>query len=123
MSSGEAARAWADAWQRGWRMHDAEPIAARYADEALIRTHPFRDAAYGPDGIRAYAQWAFADEEEVLEVGFGEPIADGDRAAVEYWAAVVTGGREQTIRGVSLLRFDAGGRVLEHRDFWASADV
>jgi hypothetical protein len=121
--SEEAAGAWADAWERGWRTHDPEPIAARYAPTALVRTHPFRDAAYGPEGIRGYAVWAFAEEEEILDVGFGDPIADGDRAAVEYWAAVVSGGRQQTIRGVSLLRFDDDGLVVEHRDFWASADV
>ena len=123
MSSGEAARAWADAWERGWRTHDADQIAARYADGALIRTHPFRDATYGPEGIRGYADWAFASEEDVVDVGFGDPITAGDRAAVEYWAAVVSGGREQTIRGVSLLRFDDDGLVVEHRDYWASADV
>ena len=120
MTAGEAARAWAEAWETGWRAHDVEPIAARYADGALVRTQPFRDATYGPDGIRAYTESAFADEEQLLAVGFGEPIAAGDRAAVEYSAVFVSSGREQTLRGVTLLRFNAAGLVVEHRDFWSS---
>jgi hypothetical protein len=45
-------------------------------------------------------------------------IVDGDRAAVRWSARtkLVDGGRED-LAGVSLLRFDANGLVVEHRDF------
>lgn len=58
-------------------------------------------------------------EEGDPEVWFGEPVVDGDRAAVEYWAILRLEGKEQTLAGTTLLRFDAEGRVVEHRDYWA----
>jgi ketosteroid isomerase-like protein len=111
----DAARAWVEAWELGWRTHDVEPIAARYAEGAVFRSHPFRE----PDDARAYVERVFADEEAEPEVWFGEPIAGGDRAAVEYWAIVRYEGRDHTLAGTTLLRFDADGLVVEHRDYWA----
>lgn len=53
---------------------------------------------------------------------FGRPIVDGDHAVVPWSAQtkLVDGGTED-LAGVSLLRFDASGLVLEHRDFWSGA--
>jgi hypothetical protein len=31
-------------------------------------------------------------------------------------------GREHTLAGTTLLRFDADGLVVEHRDYWALED-
>ena len=47
---------------------------------------------------------------------------DGDRAAVEWWAFVRENGRDVTLAGTSLLRFDGDGRCVEQRDAWAVAD-
>jgi hypothetical protein len=62
------------------------------------------------------------EEEETPEVWFGEPVTSGDRAAVEYWAAIHVEGEERTLAGVSFLRFDRDGLVVEHRDVWAEAE-
>ena len=35
-----------------------------------------------------YARWAFAEEEDDLELWWGEPLVAGNRAAVEWWAAL-----------------------------------
>jgi ketosteroid isomerase-like protein len=122
METAAAAERWVDGWTRGWRAHDPAPIAALYHESAVVRTHPFRDPVYGPEGIREYAREAFADEDEV-EFGFHEPlVGDDGRAAVEYWAHIRSGGQEQTLLGVSVLRFDEDGSVLEHRDYWALED-
>jgi hypothetical protein len=46
---------------------------------------------------------------------------DGDRAAVDWWAAITsTDGSVETIAGTSLLRFAPDGLVVEQRDVWAS---
>jgi ketosteroid isomerase-like protein len=111
-----AARAWVEAWSRGWPAKDVESIAAVYADDASYRSHPFREPH--PEGARGYASWAFSEQESV-EFWFGEPVASGDRAAVEYWAVLVEAGREMTIAGAAFLRFGADGRVEEHRDYWS----
>ena len=63
-----------------------------------------------------------AEEEGTTEAWFGEPVTSGGRAAVEYWATIRVEGRELTLAGVSLLRFDRDGLVVEHRDYWAEAD-
>ena len=53
------------------------------------------------------------------DVRFGEPVEEGDRAAVEWRAVfVLPGGEEQTIAGCSVLRFDDQGLVAEARDYW-----
>jgi len=116
---GAAARAWASGWERAWRAHDADAVAALYADDCVFRSHPFRDPHVGRAGARDYASWAFADEESVRDVRFAEPIATEERAAVEYWAVVVDSGTPATIAGIAVLRFDAGGLVTEQHDYWA----
>ncbi len=101
-------------WERGWREHDVGAIAALYADGACWQQHPFREPEPG------YLTRVF-EEEESAECQFGRPIVDGDQAAVPWTAQtrLVDGGTED-LAGVSLLRFDPSGLVLEHRDFWVS---
>jgi ketosteroid isomerase-like protein len=111
----DAAGAWVEAWELGWRTHDVAQIAARYAEDAVFRSHPFRE----PEDPRTYVERVLAEEEAEPEVWFGEPIVSGDRAAVEYWAILRVEGKEQTLAGATLLRFDADGLVVEHRDYWA----
>jgi SnoaL-like domain len=110
-----AARAWIDAWQRGWPAKDAELIAARYDPSASYRSHPFRDPTTALDYIR----WAFG-EEDLVRCWFGEPVTQDDRAAVEYWA-ILRGadGSETTVAGTAVLQFDSDGLVRTHRDYWA----
>jgi hypothetical protein len=79
-------------------------------------SHPFRD----PQAPREYAAWAFADQTDV-ELRFGAPVANGTRAAVDWWAVITEGAVVETIAGISLLRFAPDGRVVEQRDAWSSA--
>ena len=115
MDAAAAARAWVEGWTRGWENGDAEAIGALYAEDAVYRSHPFREPE---KSARDYALRAFADE-ELAECRFGEPVVDGDRAAVEYWAVLQADGDEETLAGIALLRFGADGRVVEQRDYWS----
>jgi hypothetical protein len=73
-------------------------------------------------GPAEYVRWAFADQQSA-ECRFGEPVVDGARAAVDWWAVVMsTDGSLQSLAGASLLRFDDDGLVVEQRDAWAEAD-
>jgi hypothetical protein len=117
METAAAAKSWAEEWARGWREHDSARIAALYADRAVFRSAPFRELAEP----RSYVDWAFADEDAV-ECRFADPLVLGDRAVVEYWAIIELEGREQTLAGVALLRFDANGLVAEQRDYWHMED-
>ena len=114
MDTREAAQRWADVWERGWREHDSDAIGALYADGALWQQHPFRDPEPG------YLARVF-DEEESARCEFGPPIVDGDRAAVPWSARTkLVGGGAEDLVGVSLLRFDRDGLVVEERDVWAA---
>ena len=104
-------------WERGWREHDAAAIAALYAEGAFWQQHPFREPEPG------YLSRAFA-EEESAQCRFGTPIVDGDQAAVPWSAQTrLTDGGTEDLAGVSLLRFGAGGLVVEERDFGLRADA
>lgn len=119
MNTAAAAR-WAREWERGWRTHDVAAILELYAEDVVWRTGPFRDVQRGRDGAREYVEWAFSDEEPDADVHFGEPLVAGDRAAVEWWAIVTADGVEQTLAGVSLLRFREDGLVTEQHDVWST---
>jgi hypothetical protein len=108
----EAAQRWADVWERGWREHDPEPIRRLYAEGAYWQQHPFREPEPG------YLTRVF-EEEESAQCQFGTPLVDGDRAAVTWsgQTELVDGGTEDLV-GVSLLRFDGDGLVIEQRDIW-----
>ena len=112
METREAAQRWADVWERGWPEHDTEAVGALYAKDAHWQQHPFREPEPG------YLARVF-DEEESASCEFGTPIVDGDRAAVEWSAkTTLTDGGTEDLVGVSLLRFDRDGLVVEQRDIW-----
>ena len=118
MDAQAAARAWIDAWTHAWRTLDAELLRPVYTDETVHRSHPFRE----PGNPIDYARWALAEEEGEPEVWMGDPLVDGDRAAVEWWAVVIENGKEVSLAGTSILRFDADGRVVEQSDYWGTTE-
>jgi ketosteroid isomerase-like protein len=109
-----AARRWVEVWERAWPAADVEAITGLYADDAVFYSHPFRDRQAPAE----YVAWAFG-EQAAAECRFGEPVAAGERAAVDWWAVITDrDGSEQTVAGTSLLRFAPDGRVVEQRDAW-----
>jgi hypothetical protein len=112
-----AARRWAEVWRRAWPARDADAIVALYADPVAYRALAFREPDLGLAGVRGYLDRNFALEEQI-ECWFGEPIAFGERAAVEWWASWVEEGTPLTLAGVTVLRFDKDGKVVDHRDYW-----
>jgi len=113
-----AARAWVDAWTRAWRALDADLLTPVYTADALHRSHPFRE----PGNPIDYARWAFSEEEGEPEVWMGEPVVDGDRAAIEWWAVVTENGKQVSLAGTSIVRFDQNGRAVEQTDYWGTGD-
>jgi SnoaL-like domain len=114
----EAARAWVAGWSRAWIAGDHELVGTLYTRDAVYRSHPFREPHAGAAGAADYARTAFG-EEEAVRVWFGEPVASGRRAAVEYWAILRAPDGEATLAGTTVLRFAPDGRVEEHREYWS----
>jgi hypothetical protein len=108
-----AVRRWIETWAYAWPAKDADAIAALYAADAAFRSQPFRDL----QSPRAYVEWAFSEQDEA-ECWFGEPVVEGDRAAIEYWGIVRYEGRDGTIAGIAFVRFGADGLVVAQRDCW-----
>ena len=118
MDAAAAARRWADTWERAWPAADVAAIACLYAADAVFFSHPFRERQTPTE----YVEWAFGDQAEA-ECRFGEPVVEGNRAAVDWWGVITTrDGSVQTVAGTSLLRFDDEGLVVEQRDAWNERD-
>jgi steroid Delta-isomerase len=115
-----AARRWRDTWERAWPAKDVDAIVALYAERVAYRALAFREPDLGLAGVRRYLEANFGVEEDVV-CRFGQPVAGGGRAAVEWWASWVEDGRELTLAGATFLRFDDDGRVVDHRDYWNEA--
>jgi hypothetical protein len=112
-----AVRRWIETWAYAWPAKDADAIAALYAADAAFRSQPFREL----QSPRAYVEWAFSEQDEA-ECWFGEPVVAGDRAAIEYWGIVRYEGRDETIAGISFVRFGADGLAVDQRDCWNSQE-
>jgi len=117
----DAARRWASVWRSGWESKDTDSIVALSTDEARHWSAPFRGPGIGRDGVRAYVQHSF-DEEDEIHAWFAEPVVDGDRAAVAWWATLMELGKEISLAGTSLIHFDAEGLVRSQWDSWNQAD-
>lgn len=116
------ARRWAQTWARAWPEKDIDAIASLYADGAAYRALVFREPDLGVVGVRRYLTQNFGVEQDV-ECWFGEPIAAGDRAAVEWWATWVEDEHRLTLAGATVLRFGADGLIVDHRDYWNQVEA
>ena len=117
MADIEPAQHWANTWQRAWEELDTDAIVALYADNALLSTEPFREPYLGRDGVRAYIDAVFGEEENPA-VHVGDPIVDGNRAAVSWWASLRENAVGITLAGTSILQFNEDGLVTEQWDAW-----
>ena len=88
MDAHEAVRNWIERYSAAWKGHDADAVSKLYTEDAVYRSHPFRDPLSGHAGVFEYSRWAF-DSEADVDLWFGEPIAADDRASVEYWAVIL----------------------------------
>ena len=116
-----AAKNWGRTWQRAWEALDVETVVTLYAPEIEYWTEPFREPHRGVEGAREYVTQSFGSEHTVT-AWFGEPVVDGDRAVVPWWATQIENEEPVTLVGLSLLRFNDDGLVVEEWDTWNSTD-
>jgi hypothetical protein len=109
--------AWLDGYRRAWEQADSPAVLGLFTSDASYRSHPLRPAHTGHDGVAAYWGRATADQRDV-RVRFGDPVASGAAAAVEWWATMLEEGRPATIVGTSFLTFTPEGQVATARDDW-----
>jgi ketosteroid isomerase-like protein len=117
----DAAERWRQTWEQGWPRGDVDAIAGLYAPDATYRALAFREPDRGIDGVRRYLRENF-DAESQVKCRFGEPITMGARAAIQWWASWTEAGERVSMAGVTLLRFQEDGQVIDHRDYWNQDD-
>lgn len=93
-------------------------IATIYAPGARFRD-PFNDVQ-GTAGVEAIFHDMFERTREPRFVITGS-VQQGDQAFVTWDFTFRTSARAMRIQGCSHLRFDAQGRVDDHRDYWDAA--
>jgi uncharacterized protein (TIGR02246 family) len=108
---------WIEAYGHAWRERDAEAAASLFTDDAVYRSHPLREPHRGRGAIREYWTGATSGQAEV-DLRFGTPIVAGNRAAVEWWAQMLSEGEDVTLPGILYLRFAPDGRCEELREAW-----
>jgi ketosteroid isomerase-like protein len=115
-----SASAWVERLRGAWVEGDSEAAASLFTADAVYRSHPFRTPLQGRTDIAGYWSVSTATQSD-LRVRFGEPLVDGDRVAVEWWANVTEAGRPQTDCGALILRFD-DDLCSELREYWNLTD-
>jgi hypothetical protein len=115
------AEEWIAAYGQAWVGRDPEAVVRLFTEDATYRSSPFRSPHVGADGIRDYWTRATSTQEE-LDLRFGNPVVDGRRAVVEWWAVMRDDGAWITLPGSLLLRFAPDGRCEELREYWHVED-
>jgi len=115
------AEEWIAAYGRAWLEPDPEGVVALFTDDAVYRSSPFREPHFGSAGIRDYWTRATSTQEE-LDLHFGEPVGEGSKVVVEWWAIMRDEGAWITLPGCLLLRFAEDGRCEELREYWHVED-
>ena len=108
---------WIAAYEQAWVGRDPEAAVELFTEDAVYRSHPFREPHTGSNGVREY--WAGGN----LDAGgAGPPLRRagrrGDKVVVEWWAIMRDEGSWITLPGALLLRFAGDGRSEELREYW-----
>jgi SnoaL-like protein len=108
---------WIEGYRRAWVERDPQAAAVLFTEDASYRSSPFVEPNLGQEGVVAYWTGATSTQADV-EVEMGEPLVDGDHAAVEWWTRMRADGDEITLVGCLLLRFAPDGRCEDLREYW-----
>jgi hypothetical protein len=108
---------WIEGYRRAWVERDPQAAAALFTEDASYRSSPFVEPNLGQEGVVAYWTQATSTQADV-EVEMGEPLVEGNHAAVEWWTRMRADGDEITLVGCLLLRFAPDGRCEDLREYW-----
>ena len=95
-----------------------DTLAALYADHAHF-CDPFNDVRGRAAVARIFSH--MFEQVETPRFKVHSAMCEGDAAWLEWTMHFVMRGRAQSIVGATRLRFDAQGRVIDHRDYWDAA--
>lgn len=110
------ARAWTEALRAGWADGDARAIGDLFTEAVAYRTSPFEPPLQGRRAVVDHWRGELSGQ-DLVDVAFAEPLIDGDRVAVEWWAVVSKAGAETTDSGALVLEF-TGSLCSRLHEYW-----
>ena len=120
-----------DGYLEAWNAHDAAAVARYMADEAIYEDVALGRVLHGPSEIAAFVEEATRASsdfrfEEVSLFTAGSDYANewimtgtNDREV----QGVPATGRSFRVRGASVGKLDASGRIVENRDYYNLAEL
>jgi len=121
---------WLHQYLDAWNSHDGGQVAAYMAEDATYEDLAINQIHKGRDAIKA-----FVDETNVFSPDYRFTVVSvqqsGDQYATEWEMAGTHLGeaaglpptnKPYRIRGISVGRVDADGKIAENRDYWNMAD-
>ena len=114
-----AVAAWLDGYSHAWGTYDPAEIGALFSEDAVYFFEPFDDPARGRDAI--VAAWLEARDEAGTYEGSYRPLLVASDQAVARGSSRyfnTNGSVRAEFENPFLLRFAAGGRCTEFREWY-----
>src|SRR5512138_272662 len=124
-------RAFFDGYLDAWNAHDPAAVARYMADDAIYEDVALGRVLHGPSQIAAFVEEATRASSDFR---FEEvSLFTADRDYANEWIMIGTNdravqgvpatGRAFRVRGASVGKLDANGRIVENRDYYNLADM
>jgi ketosteroid isomerase-like protein len=121
MPPSRSAADWLACYAAAWRGRDAAGVGTLFHEDVAYAFDPFAPPL-GLDAVVVHWTAAFATQAEV-DLAVRVVADEGEHAAAEWWASILTtAGEELTLSASLLLRFAADGRCSELHEHWLRHD-
>lgn len=110
---------WVERYLQAWKDKDDVAVGRLFTRDAVYQEVP-GDAGrtfVGRTAIRKYWR-AITRGQSHVTARHGEPVIQGDRAAVELWITLRGGGKWMTIVETNVMTFDRNARVSRNAEYW-----
>ena len=114
-----AVAAWLDGYSQAWGTYDPEEIGALFSTDAVYFYDPFHEPVRGREAI--VADWIKdRDDAGTYEGSYRPVLVAGDQAVARGCSRYfnTNGSVQAEFENLFLLRFDAGGRCAEFREWY-----
>lgn len=114
---------WVESYLQAWKDKDDVAVGQLFTDDAVYQEIPGDEARTytGRQAIQQYWRTITAGQSDVT-AHHGEPLVQGDRAAVELWITLQAGGKWMTIVETNVLHFAQNGQVRRNVEYWTLRD-
>ena len=120
-----------DAYLDAWNAHDAAAVARHMADDAIYEDVALGRVLHGPSEIASFVEEATTSSSDFRFEVVSLFTAGNDYA--NEWVMLGTNDRERhgvpatgrafRVRGASIGKLDASGRIVENRDYYNLAEL